>query len=422
MRVLVMGLGRHGGGVAVCRWFAGQGAQVVAHDNRRLEDLGGAVEEVEALGVQVKLGPHDEGDFTSCDLLVVNPAVPFDHVLVERARSHGVGIATELGLTLRHLKGPVVAVTGTKGKSTTTALTAAMLRASGLEVEMGGNIGRSLLNETPRMGADTLAVLEISSFQLHWLEHDLLAPVAAVITNVTGDHLDRHKTLEHYEKTKGRLAAAVPPGGTLVLRRGDAACERYAATARGRVIWFGGGLPSPVPLGGLRLIGAHNQDNAAAAAYAALAAGATVEGCLEALASFRPLPHRLETVAERQGILCVDDSIATTPEAAATALGAFDRPVVLLAGGRDKGNDWAPLLRAAGRAKAVVAYGEAGPALNRALPRAQYEREFDRAVRVALSLASPGDVLLLSPGFASFDQFPGFEVRGDRFRELVLTA
>ncbi|MGH7162573.1 MAG: glutamate ligase domain-containing protein, partial [Planctomycetota bacterium] len=168
--------------------------------------------------------------------------------------------------------------------------------------------------------------------------------------------------------------------------------------------------------------GGHNRLNAAAAAHAALAAGATREGCLRALRDFRPLPHRLETVAERDGILCVDDSVSTTPESAAAAVGAFREPVILLTGGRDKGNDWRPLLEAARTAKAVVAYGETGPALKRAMPFARLETDLDRAVRAAFELAGPGDVILLSPGFASFDQFPGFDARGDRFRELALTG
>lgn len=419
-RVLVMGLGRNGGGVAAARFFASKGEEVTAVDSRSASELAASIAEVEPLGVRVRLGPHDPADFERCDLLVVNPAVRFEDPLVARARERGARIVTEMGLTLRELRCPAVAVTGTKGKSTTTALLARMLEASGIRTALGGNIGRSLLNEAAGLPPTALAVLEVSSFQLAWLEHSDFSFRAAIVTNVTGDHLDRHKTFEHYAWAKGRLAAAVPPGGTLVLKRGDPVCERYAAASRARVVWFGGGLPPPVPVEGLGLYGSHNRDNAAAAAHAALACGATAEGCLRAIGEFRPLPHRLERVGEPRGVLCVDDSVSTTPDSAAAAVDSFARPVILLAGGRDKGGDWRPLLEAAGRAKSVVAYGETGPELSRRIPAARLVPDLDRAVRVAFELARPGDVILLSPGFASFDQFPGFDVRGERFRELVV--
>jgi len=418
-RVLVMGLGRFGGGVAAARWFAGRGDEVLATDLRGRDELAASVAEVEPLGVRLRLGLHDPADFDWADLLVVNPGVAFQDPLVARARARGTAIVTELGLTLARLRCPVVGVTGTKGKSTTTALIAAMLEASGVRVALGGNIGRSLLNESDSIPASAVAVLELSSFQLAWLEHDRLAPIAAVVTSVTGDHLDHHHTFDHYAWAKGRLAAAVPEGGTLVLAAGDPVCDRYAEGARGRVIRFGRDLPAPVPLVGLRLLGDHNRLNAAAAVHAALAAGATPEGCLAAISTFRGLPHRLEQVRERSGVLCVNDSIATTPEAAAAGVASFLRPVILLAGGRDKGLDWRPLLQAAEGAKAVVAYGETGGRLKGAIPQAHLRPGFDDAVRLALHLAAPGDVVLLSPGFASLDQFPGFDARGNRFRELV---
>jgi UDP-N-acetylmuramoylalanine--D-glutamate ligase len=338
---------------------------------------------------------------------------------VQRARARRKEVVTELGLTLRLLKGPIVGVTGTKGKSTTSSLVAAMLAASGRPVALGGNIGRPLLNEAERLAPGTVAVLEVSSFQLAWLEHDDFALDAAIVTNVTGDHLDRHPTLGHYAGSKRRLVEAVRPGGTVVLREEDEVCRSFAAHTRGKVLWFGEGSPPPVPLDGLCLMGRHNLWNAAAAAHAALAVGATPEGCRAAIREFRPLRHRLEVLTTSGDVAFVDDSIATTPEAAAAAVGAFSRPVILLTGGRDKGLDWTPLVRAADRAKAVIAYGETGPALHRKIPSSQLRAGLDAAVRRALEIARPGDVVLLSPGFASYDEFPGFDARGDRFRELV---
>jgi UDP-N-acetylmuramoylalanine--D-glutamate ligase len=413
-RVVVMGLGRFGGGAAAARWYAERGHEVIVTDLRSESVLAASIASLEGLGIRYRFGTHDPADFERADLVVVNPAIPFDHPLVR-----GRNVVTELGLTLRALPGPVVAITGTNGKSTTATLTAAMLEASGVPTALGGNIGHSLLNEAADLAPDTVTVLEISSFQLAWLEHDELRPRAAIVTNVTGDHLDRHPTLDHYIESKRKLARAVPPDGLLVLPEDDPVAASFADAARGRVAWFGD--EAPVDLSGLRLIGRHNRANAAAAALAALATGATPEGCARGAASCAPLPHRLESLGERDGVLCVNDSVCTTPHAAAAALRSFDRPVVLLAGGRDKGLERGPLLEAAKAARAVVAYGETGPDLARDLPGACLERSFEGAVERALRLARPGDVLLLSPGFASYDEFPGFDIRGARFRELIGT-
>ncbi len=418
-RVLVMGLGRFGGGAAAARWFRERGHPVLVTDLSDEKKLKESIAAIAPLGVELRLGGHDEADFDTADIVVVNQAVPFEHPLVQRARARGKEIVTELGLTLRLLQGPIVGVTGTKGKSTTSALLAAMLQASGRPVALGGNIGRPLLNEAERLSPGTIAVLEISSFQLAWLEHDDFALTAAVITNVTGDHLDRHPTFGHYAASKRRLVESVRPGGAVVLREEDEVCRSFAAHTRGRVTWFGESRPPPVALDDLKLAGRHNRWNAAAAAHAALAAGATPEGCRAAIRDFRPLRHRLESLRTGGPVEFVDDSIATTPDAAAAAVASFGRPVILLTGGRDKGLDWAPLVRAADRAKAVIAYGETGPLLHTRIPASQLRPTFDAAVRRALELAQPGDVVLLSPGFASYDEFPGFDARGDRFRELV---
>ena len=420
-----MGLGRFGGGASAARWFAERGEDVLTTDLRSRAQLEDAVAELEPLGVRFRLGRHDPADFDRADVVVVNPAVPFDDELVQRAIRNGARIVTEMGLTLRELegnalRGPVVAITGTNGKSTTAALCAAMLDHSGVPVRLGGNIGRSLLNEASRLGSGTVAVLEISSFQLAWLEHDDFAPRVGIVTNVSGDHFDRHITVRHYVESKKRLVTAVPEEGLLVLRGDDPICREFAAAARGRVAWFGGDHAPPLPLDALQLPGRHNRENAAAALHAAVEVGATAEGCAAALAGFRPLPHRLERVGEmRAGVEYIDDSVSTTPEATAAAVRSFGRPVVLLTGGREKGLLLSPLLEAAQEAHQVVCYGESGPGLSKALPGTHLRRGFDSAVRLAFDLARPGDVVLLSPGFASYDEFPGFDARGERFRALV---
>ncbi|MEM8882869.1 MAG: UDP-N-acetylmuramoyl-L-alanine--D-glutamate ligase [Planctomycetota bacterium] len=420
-RVVVMGLGRFGGGASAARWFAQQGADVVATDLADEAKLGETIAALAELPITYRLGRHDEEDFARADVVVVNPAVPFDHPLVAHARSHGARVVTELGLTLQQLPGPVLAITGTNGKSTTATLAAAMLEASGRTVELGGNIGRSLLHACAGMRPDTVAVLEISSFQLAWLEHDGLAPQVGIVTNVTGDHLDRHPTMEHYVAAKRKLARAVPAGGLLLLPRHDPVASTFADGAAARVAWFDEEEPADLTglLSGLRLAGRHNRANAAAAAYAALELGATPEGCAAGAAACEPLPHRLERVAELRGVLCVNDSVCTTPVAAAAAVRSFTQPVVLLTGGRDKGLDRGPLLEAARTAKKVVAYGETGPEIARLVPGALQADNLEEAFRMGLVQAASGDVFLLSPGFSSYDQFPGFDVRGRRFRELI---
>jgi len=414
-----MGLGRFGGGAAVARWHAERGHDVTVTDLRSEAELADSVRSLEHLGLRFRLGRHEESDFVSTDRLVVNQAVPFENALVALAKSRGVEVVTELGLTLKELRGPILAITGTNGKSTTSALAASMLDRSGVPVILGGNIGRSLLNEAAALPEQTVAVLELSSFQLAWLEHDGLAPSTVVVTNVSGDHFDKHPDRAHYQRAKARLVESAPAHATVVLREDDPVCRDYASLCRGRIVWFGPGRDSPVALDGLQLLGEHNRQNAAAAAHAALSIGASEAGCLEAIASFEPLPHRLERIATRDGAVCIDDSVSTTPEAAAAAVRALPGPVLLLSGGRDKGLDWDPLLAAAKHAKGVIGYGETGRRLCKSLPNSHLGDNFDSAVRLALELAQPGDFILLSPGFSSYDEFPGFDARGQRFRELI---
>jgi UDP-N-acetylmuramoylalanine--D-glutamate ligase len=414
-----MGLGRFGGGVGSARWYAEHGHDVLVTDGKTEDQLAESVDALRPLGVRFRLGGHDPADFDEAEIVVVNPAIPFDSPLVARARAGGAALATEMGMTLRLWPGPVVAITGTNGKSTTAGLTAAMVGAAGIPVVLGGNIGKSLLNECESASPDNVAVLEISSFQLAWMEHDDWHPQVAIVTNITGDHLDRHGTFEHYRDSKRRLAEVLSSDGVLILPRDNAVAGGFAEQTAARVEWFGGDEPDPVDLSGLKLVGRHNHANACAAARAALAVGATPAACAAGAAAFPTLPHRLESLGEKRGVLLINDSVCTTPEATAAAVRSFSRPVVLLTGGRDKGLSWGPLLAAAREAHAVVAYGETGPRLRSELPDARLEADFSSAVRRGLELARPGDVLLLSPGFASYDEFAGFDMRGRRFRELL---
>ena len=247
-RVLVMGLGRFGGGVAAARWFAERGDDVLVTDTKSEAELADSVAALHPLGVRFRLGGHDPADFDRAEIVVVNPAIPFDQPLVARAEAAGAKITTEMGLTLRHLPGAFIAITGTNGKSTTAGLTAAMLEAARVPCALGGNIGHSLLNEIDAWSLGTVAVLEISSFQLSWLERDALVkdamrPHVAIITNVTGDHFDRHGSFEHYVASKRRLAESVGRDGLLILPRGDGVAAEFANATAGRIAWFGGSEP-----------------------------------------------------------------------------------------------------------------------------------------------------------------------------------
>jgi UDP-N-acetylmuramoylalanine--D-glutamate ligase len=441
-RATVMGLGLFGGGVGVTRHLAAAGWDVTVTDLRDETTLAPSVRALAGLPVRFRLGGHDPADFTDAQLLVVNPAVPPGNEFVEAAIARGVPVDTEIGMFVRACRGRIAGVTGSAGKSTTTALLAKCAEGSGRRVHMGGNIGVSLLEALPSIAADDLVVLELSSFQLHWLRREDLRPSVGVLTNISPNHLDWHGSIEAYAQDKTGVVPAA--GGVLVANADDA---RVAAVARGapcRVVWTSrtdtvpagdavfwrggelaarrGGSVEPVLVrGDVRLLGEHAAWNVASAAAAALELGAPAASVRDAVRAFDGLPHRLKPIGTVRGVLCVDDSKSTTPEATVGALAAFDRPVLLLAGGYDKHLDPAPMVAAAAaRAKSVVCYGATGPTLADAMRRGgaadvALTTTLAEAVAAALARAREGDVLLLSPGHASWDQFRNYEHRAQEF-------
>lgn len=447
-RAVVMGLGLFSGGVETARWLAARGARVLVTDVKTAASLAPSVKALEGLPVEFRLGGHDPADFDAADLVVASPAVPRDHPLLLRAAARGAALETEVGLFLRSCPARVTAVTGSNGKSTTAALLEAMVRASGRTVHLGGNIGRALLNRASSMEASDEVVLEISSFQLEWTGPAGLRPAVGVVTNVTPNHLDRHGTFEAYLAAK---AAVLPPAGegrAAVVSHDDpgarglgdgAACRVVRTALEGEppgesVAWRGAVLVAR--LGGreeevlsredVPLRGAFNLRNAASAAAAALLAGVPAAAVREGCRGFHGLPHRLEPCGSLGDVLCVNDSKATTPEAALRGLGAFEgRPVVVLAGGHDKKVDLGPFARElAGRSAGVVLMGATADALEgllRAAGCAAVARagSMEEAVERGLALCPPGGVLLLGPGHASYGMFTNYEERGDRFREAV---
>jgi UDP-N-acetylmuramoylalanine--D-glutamate ligase len=372
--------------------------------------------------------------------VVVNPAVPFDHPVVRAAAERGVPLTTEINLFLARTRAFVLGVTGTKGKSTTSSILATLLSAGGRRTHLGGNVGRSLLASVDALGPEDCVVLELSSFQLWWTHRLRRSPRVAVVTNLFGDHLDRHGTMEHYLASKRAILDYQGPEDAAVLPADDpaVAAAGFPAAGRGRRVLYGEGgayrlegtrARGPegeiADLAALPLWGAHNRRNALAALAAALQVPGTTPATLaRGLAEVRPLPHRLEPVAEVEGVLYVDDSNATNPQSTIQALEAVPRPAVLLLGGKDKGIDPGPLLEAvARRARAVVGIGTSGPALVARLagrlPTVLGGPDLESAVAEAARLARPGDAVLLSPAYSSLDQFPSFAVRGERFQAAV---
>jgi UDP-N-acetylmuramoylalanine--D-glutamate ligase len=431
----VLGLGRSG--LSAARFLAERGAKVVAADERPGEALGDLASLPSSVELHVGRPLPSTDDY---DLVVPSPGIPVHRW--HEARDRVVG---DIELSGRHLQVPIAAVTGTNGKSTTVALLEAMLRAAGLRATAAGNLGLPALELVGR--PLDVAVLEVSSFQLE--STSTFRPHVAAVLNVTPDHLDRHGDLETYAAMKARLLAHQTPEDFAVLNFEDpivrdmashTAAQIVRVSARGtpsgdgeRSAWVDAGVVvladstglRRISLEGIRLAGRHNLENVVTALAMAWCLGADVERAASALSTFEALPHRCEVVARHQGVTFVDDSKATNVGAAVKSLAAFSEPVVWIAGGRGKGADFAELTSvAASHARIALLIGEAAAEIEAALDAAvPHERvgTLEGAVERAVALAKPGDVVLLAPACASFDQFTSFEARGDAF-ELAVRA
>jgi UDP-N-acetylmuramoylalanine--D-glutamate ligase len=445
-----MGLGLFGGGVAVSRYFAERGAQVVVTDLRSAEELRESVDALAGLPITFHLRGHREEDFRQADVVVANPGVPPDSPYLGLARAAGARIETEIGLFVRQCPAPVVGVTGSNGKSTTAALTAEVLRSRTKNVWLAGNIGRSLLGELDQIDPKGWVVLEISSFQLEYLGEAGYSPRLATVTNLSPNHLDRHATLSRYIAAKQHILSHQGPGDFAVLNYEDAEVRRWAACTPATTFFFS--TSDAVPAGcyleddrvvatarGItqrsrqplrpKLPGRHNVANILAALAAGLALDVDLDAGLERACRFAGLPHRLEFVAEIGGVRYYNDSDATTPESTLAGLETFSEPILLIAGGKDKGIDYTEFARGvARRARAVILLGTIAQRLAQHIgeqgpreggPAVQLVPSLAEAVAEARRAARPGDVVLLSPGCSSLDMFRNFQERGNLFRELV---
>jgi UDP-N-acetylmuramoylalanine--D-glutamate ligase len=450
-RITVMGLGTRGGGAGVARFLARAGADVTVTDLRSEDALGDAIATLAGLPIRYRLGGHDPADFAPerADLIVRNPGVPRRAPLLEAARARDVPVEMELTIFFRLCPAPIVGVTGTKGKTTVATLCADLLRAWDSTTVLAGNMGVSALDQLDWIGSDTPVVLEISSWQLEGLGEHGFSPAIAVITRIAEDHLNTYADFAEYAAVKRSIAAHQRRGDALILNRDDPETWRATDGARARVVPFGlddpGGdgawmtpsgplwrasgceepyrLPATAPFQG-----AHNRVNALAALAAARLRGAPPAAIQHGLDRFAGIPDRMERVATSHGVIFINDTTATAPIAAAAALDALaGERVHLLCGGADKGLDPTPLVDAIVRRRPQVYLfaGTATPAIAERLAAAGIDaagpsQSMEDVVGAARANAAAGDVILLSPGCASFGLFRDEFDRGEQFRRLAL--
>ncbi len=446
-RVVVLGLARQG--VSMARFLAHAGARVTVSDLKNRSELAGRIAELADLPIRYVLGEHPLSLLRGADLICVSGGVPLDIPLLVEARRKGIPLVSDAQLFLERCPARVIGITGSAGKTTTTALVGEMCRTAGLPTWVGGNIGNPLLDDLERISPQDVVVMELSSFQL---ELTTVSPPIAAVLNITPNHLDRHGTMEAYIAAKRRIVAFQKPEDWAVLGFDDANARSLALSTPARVVFFSRGVQLDqgayktngqlaLRLGGreeviceraeVRLRGEHNLLNVLAACALSGIVGVPVAAMREVIRTFPGVEHRLEFVREWRGVQWYDDSIATAPERVVAALRSFHEPIVLLAGGRDKKLPWEEFAQeAVARVRVLVTFGEAGEmiagkveAARRSAPGALEAvvrvQTLEEAVEAAARLACPGDVVLLSPGGTSFDAFRDFAQRGDRFKELV---
>jgi len=438
-RVLVVGLGKSG--VASALFLKAHGARVTVSDTKSGDELRNEIPVLLDHGITVETGGHGERTFRGQDLIVVSPGVPVDAPPLVQARAMGEAVIGEIELAARFLPGRIVAITGSNGKTTTTALTGEILTAGGLPTLVGGNIGTPAISLAERARPETVIVLEVSSFQLETIQ--TFRPRVAIVLNVTPDHLDRHGTLEAYVDAKARIFENQQSEDFAVLNEDDPTCVAMAERTRAQVFWFsrqkevkqgawvrdgnillrdGSGQREIMQVSEVPLKGAHNLENVLATVCAAALMGCAPEKIRQAVREFKAVEHRLEFVATIRGVDYYNDSKATNVDATIKALESFPANIHLILGGKDKGSDYTVLnnlLRQ--RVKRVYTIGAAAAKIESQVKGVEvvHAETLENAIRKANAVAQPGDVVLLAPACASFDQFKNYEQRGQVFKEIV---
>jgi UDP-N-acetylmuramoylalanine--D-glutamate ligase len=438
-KIVVVGLGVSGR--AVCELLLRRGAQVVATDLRELAQFGGLLDTIANSGALLRLGGHRLEDFLCADSIIVSPGIPLDIEPLVQARRCGIEIMGELEWAWRQVSLPTVAVTGTNGKTTTTGLIGEIFKQAGRQAFVGGNIGTPLSRWLLCSQAAKALVLEVSSFQLDTAS--TFSPDVGVLLNVTEDHLDRYESFEAYADSKFSIFSRQKADDFAVINGADPVCQRRAEQIHARVLSFNGSAETPnvrvcstflkfdvpgrgrmeISLEKTRLHGAHNRENIMAACLASMCMGISPRNIQAGVDSFEGFAHRVQWVGNWKGIDFYDDSKATNVGAVVKALEGFERPVLLLLGGRDKLGAYEPLLAPlAARGKGVFAFGEAGPKIYdcvRQTVEARLYKDMGAAFDEAVRRAAPGDIVLLSPACASFDQYESYAQRGEHFKKLV---
>ncbi|MFP4395246.1 MAG: UDP-N-acetylmuramoyl-L-alanine--D-glutamate ligase, partial [Anaerolineales bacterium] len=454
--VVILGLARQG--AALARFFAARGAEVTISDIRPADKLEAAMAALEEEGLSLRyvLGEHPPELLDDCDLLCLSGGIPLDLPIVAAARARGISLSNDAQEFVARCPAPIVGITGSAGKTTTTTLVGKMLEAEGFTTWVGGNIGNPLLNELLNIDPDDRVVMELSSFQLDLMS---VSPEVAGVLNITPNHLDRHKTMAAYVAAKRNIVAHQGPEDVAVLGYDEPNARALAASTPAAVRYFSGAdvaeadvflrddtlmlrrsegadLVEVCARESIQLRGSHNVLNVLAAIALADAVGASVGAMREAIGAFTGVAHRLEVVRRWCDALWVNDSIATAPERVIAALDAFDEPIILLAGGRDKDLEWEALARRiVERVRILITFGEVGPLIREHVLRAWVQAQQEgvpvtlmesvpvgpllAAVQAATARARPGEVVLLSPGGTSFDAFTDFAERGEYFRALV---
>jgi UDP-N-acetylmuramoylalanine--D-glutamate ligase len=443
-RVLVVGLGKSG--VASALFMKAHGAKVTVSDTKSGDDLRNEIPVLLDHGITVETGGHGDRTFRGQDLIVVSPGVPVDAPPLVQARSLGERVIGEIELAAQFLPGPIVAITGSNGKTTTTTLVGEIMTAAGLPALVGGNIGTPAISLADRATNETVIVLEISSFQLETIQ--TFRPKVAVVLNVTPDHLDRHRTFEIYTDAKARIFENQQASDFAVLNADDPTCVAMAGRTRAQVYWFSrmkevergawvrdgnivfrdrSGQRKILQVSEIPLKGAHNLENVLAAVCSGVLMGCAPEKIRQAVRDFKAVEHRLEFVATIRGVDYYNDSKATNVDATIKALESFPANIHLILGGKDKGSDYTvlnDLLRQ--RVKRVYTIGAAAAKIESQIvssknggPEVVHAETLENAIRKAHAVAQEGDVVLLAPACASFDQFKSYEHRGKVFKEIV---
>jgi len=439
-RVLVVGLGKSG--VASALFLKDRGARVTVSDTKSPDQLREEIPVLLDHGITVETGGHGERTFRGQDLIVVSPGVPVDAPPLVQARASGEPVIGEIELAAQNLTGPIVAITGSNGKTTTTTLAGEILAAGGLPVAVGGNIGTPAISLVATATQETIFVLEISSFQLETIQ--TFRPKVAVVLNITPDHLDRHRTFQTYVDAKARIFENQQPDDFAVLNEDDPTCRTLRDRTRAQVFWFSRkhevqqgafvrngkilfrdatGQREIMLVSEIPLKGAHNLENVLAGVCAGGLMGCEPAKIRDAIKNFKAVEHRLEYVATIKGVEYFNDSKATNVDATIKALESFPKNIHLILGGKDKGSDYTvlnDLLRE--RVKRVYTIGAAAEKIESHIKGAAeivHAETLENAIRRAAAVAQPGDIVLLAPACASFDQFQSYNHRGRVFKEIV---